>query len=419
MRSPDALHHVRSFVESKCPGAAAKVAECNTGWGLVATKPLRRGDTVLTVPKLECITADSVRAQRPQLEPFVPMCGDLTLIALHLVAKEWPQGYFPEVRDFPLQYESDDGCCSSRAFGVLRENALDDHVALREMGAIEEPFEDFVHALCLAMSRSFAVDGELVYAPGIDFVNHDDMLDPEEDSISWRKRPFGDPLLRLTAARDVAAGEEIMVSYGPLGAAEYLETYSFIPKRGPARRLASISELRFELDPSYPFYDDKVDVLERAGYVFYEDELPFLELGVGGEVDPELLRFLRLRHLGDQDAFLLEPVFQNELWDDFLTLPVSKPNEQAAFEAIKAECEAILYALKSPRTSPSDLHDAVRKIEVDALDVTREWCSSQLANLDTMEYYQQRRLKDLGLDTEWCADDARWTAGRAPGSVDW
>lgn len=418
VRSPAALEAVQAYVAGRCTGVA-KVADCgpDVGWGLVATKAVRAGNTVFEVPQSACVTGASVRDKSEQLEGFEGFCGDLALIALDILDRDVPEGYFPiDLEPFPtLLGDADPGCCSSRAFGALRENALDDYRLLRDLHVLDCDEIDFLRAVCLALSRSFPVGGELVYAPGIDFLNHDDLLDPETEALDWRRPPFGEPTLRLRASADVAANGEIRVSYGPLGVAEYLETYGFVPSRGPARRLAQVAELRFELtEESARFAEDKVDVLERAGY-----EEPALDVGVGGEVDPELVRFLRLRALEGPDAFLLEPVFEKQLWDDFLTLPISKANEHAALTAIQAEARAALDLLETPAPSPTAALDLVRNIESKALADTLAWIDTQLASLDTLEFYQERRLRDLGLDSEWSTDDAQWSAGRTPGSVDW
>lgn len=414
---------LQSFVE----GSSVRIAETRDGLGLVAKKNVRRGDVVLEVPQSSCITGDSARLKHEKLSSLEeePMCGDLTLIAYDLMSRDWPAGYFPRSLDdsMPL-FVSSPPTCSSRDFSVLRENAVDDFEALGL-----DDLDAFLRAVGLALSRSFAVDGELVFAPGIDFLNHDDMLDTEEECLSWRKTgPFsakkdGGRALRLSATTDFDEGEEIRVSYGPLGAAEYLETYGFVPQRGPARRLSAVSELCFEMVGD--FLEDKQRILSDNSFLQEGDQF---DVGVGGEVDPELLRFLRLRHLEGSDAFLLEPIFDKEIWD-FLSLPISKPNEQLVLESIRNECKAVLETLSTTTAAGDDddddastmssLFDEVRSVENEALRATLEWCEVEIASLDNKEYYQERRLKDLGLDTEWSADEAQFTAGRAPGSVDW
>ncbi|KAJ8598845.1 hypothetical protein CTAYLR_008548 [Chrysophaeum taylorii] len=404
-----------------------RVGECGErGWGLVAAKSIRRGDTVIEVPLAACLTSSSARegvlgeelgkAERSAGEKFVPMSGEAALLALQImdVAEAWREA-MPEDPGLPLVL-TEDAQCSSRSFAALRENAIDDYEWLRRhMWADPPSLDEWLRATSLALSRSFGVEDRLVLAPGVDFVNHDDMLDPEFEPFRLRKSFFGGEALAFLAPVDVATDEELRINYGPFGAAEFFETYGIVPSRGAALRAASACELRFELPASDRFFDDKTAVLERGGY----DE-PFLEVGVGGEVDPELMRFLRLRELTGTDAFLLEPVFEAQLWDDFLAAPISRPNEEACLEAIATECRAVADLLqKSTPPKAAPLLETVHQIELDALQRTLDWVTVDLATLDTKEYYQERRLRELGLDTEWSADDAQWSTSRAPGSVDW
>ena len=68
---------------------------------------------------------------------------------------------------------------------------------------------------------------------------------------------------------------------------------------------------------------------------------------VGGEPDPEALRFLRLSCLAGADAFLLEPIFSNEFWG-FLAEPVSRENEAALLDRVVAEATAARDGLLEP-----------------------------------------------------------------------
>ena len=46
--------------------------------------------------------------------------------------------------------------------------------------------------------------------------------------------------------------------------------------------------------------------------------------------------------------------------------------------------------------------------------------SSPPSRLSEQVYYQERRIKSLGLDAEWSDDGgAKWSSGAAQGSVDW
>ena len=85
--------------------------------------------------------------------------------------------------------------------------------------------------------------------------------------------------------------------------------------------------------------DDKQWVWESTAdstFTISEDE---------GEVPPELLAFLRLKHLGATDAFLLEPVFMSVAWKEHMQLPVSEGNERAALSDVKTRCDAALGAM--------------------------------------------------------------------------
>ena len=69
----------------------------------------------------------------------------------------------------------------------------------------------------------------------------------------------------------------------------------------------------------------------------------------GGRRDPtdRLLAFLRLKNLNGADAFLLEPVFIDTVWQEHLQLPVSEANEKAALQEVGERCEAALKTFGS------------------------------------------------------------------------
>ena len=142
-------------------------------------------------------------------------------------------------------------------------------------------------------------------------------------------------------------------------------------------------------------------------------ESGFFECCVGGEPDLEVLRFLRLSALAGGDAFLLEPIFANELWD-FLAAPISPDNERAALEAVRAEADALQRTLLDAGPAAGDARfEALRRTELDALDATLNWVAADLSMLAGKEYYQEKRLKSLGLDTEWSEDEGnQWTGAR-------
>eukprot|EP00879_Flechtneria_rotunda_P024930 GHRR01026457.1.p1 GENE.GHRR01026457.1~~GHRR01026457.1.p1 ORF type:complete len:146 (+),score=48.06 GHRR01026457.1:917-1354(+) len=115
-------------------------------------------------------------------------------------------------------------------------------------------------------------------------------------------------------------------------------------------------------------------------------------------------------HHAGQDCFLLESIFENEVWN-FVCQPVSAPNEAAVCAAmIEGAREALagyssnidedLVLLNSRKFAPGSREEMavqVRLGEKEALDSLLGFFEGRAASLDTLEYYQERRLKRLGL----------------------
>jgi hypothetical protein len=110
----------------------------------------------------------------------------------------------------------------------------------------------------------------------------------------------------LKAGKSLEVGEEVKISYGPKGPADYLLDHGFVPEMCQSTSNtggAVTAELSFEVDDSDRFRDDKLDILEFETYdlapmeptqVFDVTGGP----GSTGEPDPAMLQFLRLVKLG-------------------------------------------------------------------------------------------------------------------------
>jgi len=279
--------------------------------------------------------------------------------------------------------------------------------------------EGFAWAVAVASSRSNFVDGSLRIIPFMDLANHADL--GTEEVRGGTMGTFGTTKgaeIRTASTKTYAVGDEVFVNYGPKSAAEYLLEHGFIPKQA---RTTAVSELTFEVDPEDRFYDDKLDILEFETY----DSAPMEPLqsfdvvhepGGDGEPDPAIMQFLRLVKLGAKDAFLLESIFRKEVWE-FMGLPMSERNERGVVEEIEAACAKALEEMDAIEkgagiekssaaededdTSPEGLCAVVREAERKALKRTSEYMQREREALDLKEYYQERRLKDLGLDSEW------------------
>jgi [ribulose-bisphosphate carboxylase]-lysine N-methyltransferase len=233
-------------------------------------------------------------------------------------------------------------------------------------------------------------------------------------------------------------GDEVFVSYGPKSAAEYLLDYGFIPPL--AYKDGATAELTFEINDQDQFLEDKLDILE-----FHTDQngpmdpIQSFDIsatpGRDSSPDPKMIQFLRLKKLGGVpkplDAFLLESIFRKDVWG-FMSLPVSEMNERAVVGEIIATCAEALEkmgsveetdeSLFSDPLSPKSLCRTVRSLESKALTRMLEHMQREGEALDLKEYYQERRLRELGMDSEWDPDamdsDVGWGQKRVPGGGD-
>ena len=224
--------------------SAARVATEDGQLHLQLTKNIRRGDCVLEVPLDACVTIDRARAM-PWLqtaednagEAWDPWCGDASLLAACLLRDDLPREWIaslPQDLWLPLLDPNEPPSCSARDLGALRENAVDDMQWLVDNTG--ENWDDFMIALAWVISRSVEVpDVGLCLAPGMDLVDHDDLLDPFEEDLLCELGPRGpgnimlpgSKTVRFLAPEDRSKGEKLVASYGALPAAAYLERYGF------------------------------------------------------------------------------------------------------------------------------------------------------------------------------------------------
>jgi [ribulose-bisphosphate carboxylase]/[fructose-bisphosphate aldolase]-lysine N-methyltransferase len=290
--------------------------------------------------------------------------------------------------------------------------------------------EGYKWAMAIAKSRTVFVDGRLRLMPIMDMCNHDDQAREVDFGTMGT---FGTTKgAQLLASRSYKAGEEVFCSYGPKSAADYLLEHGFCP---PKCWKTAVSEITLELDQENDrFYDDKLDILEFETY----DQAPLDPVqsfdvvsspgsGRDGEPDPAMIQFARLQQLGGLDAFLLESLFRKEVWG-FMALPVSESNELAVVNAVSERLEASLEDLNQCPEGGPKVCTKLRESEKKALKRTLEYMLREKEALDLKEYYQERRLKDLGLDSDWSPEDdmgmndnpdLNYGQTRAPGGADY
>ena len=444
-------------------------------FGLVATQSISKGDVILAMPFDESFMWTPANAKKTLLKGDLPdsyegWTGDNGLLALALlnelaraagsggqeIPKRSPaiQDFFvswikalpaPGEMDHPLLWsEADQEVLQSsstnkiyRRLDDLEDDAawLMEHVFSKNksrypetvtLDGSERPcysLEGLTWALAVVQSRSFFVDGQTRLIPFIDMCNHDD--DAEEVSAGTMGTFGTTKGMRLLASNKYAPGDEVFCSYGPKSAADYLLEHGFCP---PQCWKTAVSELTFELDSKDRFYDDKLDILEFETY----DQAPMdptqsFDLvsapGRDGEPDPAMIQFLRLARLGGTDAFLLESIFRKEVWG-FMEFPVSEQNELAVVNTVTEACEKALEELGQAPEGGPEVCSLLRQAETKALTRSMDFLQREKEALDLKEYYQERRLKDLGLDSEWSPEDDMdpdlgFGQTRAPGGADY
>jgi len=445
--------------------------------GLIATKPIKKGETFLAMPYDDrfMLTADIARDtvfKGILPEKFEGWTGDAGLIALLILneiaraggkgialpsrpapidelMKAWVESLpsSKEMKPFhPLLWDEQDqevlqSSSTNKIYRILDDieedaawlnekffkdrNNFPEYVPWR--GEMIPCFtaEGFRWAVAQAQSRAIFVDGCLRLLPIMDMCNHDD---DGEEVVGGYMGTFGTTQgSRIISSQAYKVSDEVFCSYGPKSAADYLLEHGFCP---PQCFKTAVSELTFELDPDDRFYDDKLDILEYETY----DQAPMDPTqsfdvisapGRDGEPDPAMIQFVRLCKLGARDAFLLESIFRKETWG-FMSMPVSEGNELNVVDAISEACQEAIDDLEQCPDGGKEVCKKVRESEIKALSRTLGYLQREKEALDLKEYYQERRLKDLGLDSEWTPEDDMaapdnlgYGQTRAPGGADY
>ncbi|GMH70423.1 hypothetical protein TrST_g4898 [Triparma strigata] len=151
--------------------------------------------------------------------------------------------------------------------------------------------------------------------------------------------------------------------------------------------------LTFYLDDDDRFYDDKLDILSRRSL------LETFDLAVDVSNFSFDWSVMRLLAVGGEDAFLLESVFRENVWE-IMEEPVSLNNERAVLSMILAEAKVSLDRLSSSTISSSRLQQ-IASWEIENLNAIVEECEREMEGLEGKLYYQERRIRELNLDSAW------------------
>ncbi|XP_042498416.1 fructose-bisphosphate aldolase-lysine N-methyltransferase, chloroplastic [Macadamia integrifolia] len=394
------------------------------GLGLVAQRDISRNEVVLEIPKKFWINSDTVAASE-----IGKVCGGLKpwiSIALFLIREKTREDsplrsyldILPQTTDSTI-YWSEEELSELQGTQLLSTTLgvkeyvqseflkVEQEVILPHMDLFPTPItvDDFFWAFGTLRSRAFSqLRGQnLVLIPLADLINHSPSITTEE--YAWETKQAGlfsrDLLFSLRTPVFVKAGEQVLIQYD-LGKsnAELALDYGFIESR-PERNAYTLT---LEISESDPFFGDKLDIAESNGL----GETAYFDIILGCSLPQSMLPYLRLVALGGTDAFLLESIFRNSVWGH-LELPVSRANEELICKVVRDACKSALSGYHTTIEEDENLRNEVNLVprreiavgiragekkvlqQIDGIFRERE------LELDVLEYYQERRLKDLGL----------------------
>ncbi|GAU39031.1 hypothetical protein TSUD_59870 [Trifolium subterraneum] len=386
-------------ITAKTPVKASVVPE---GLGLVALKDISRNDVVLQVPKRLWINPDAVEASEigkvcSELKPWLS-------VILFLIRERsrsdsiWKHYFGTQLLNTTL---------SVKEYVKNECLKLEKEIILPNKRLFPSPvtLDDFFWAFGILRSRAFSRlrNENLVIIPFADLINHSDRVTTTDHAyevtgaaglFSW------DYLFSIRSPLSVKAGEQVYIQYDlNKSNAEMALDYGFIEPNVDRHAYT----LTLDISESDPFFDDKLDVAESNGFA----QTAYFDIFYNRPIPPGLLPYLRLVALGGTDAFLLESLFRDSIWGH-LELPVSRDNEELLCKAVRDACKSALAGYHTTIEQDRKLKEenldyrlaiavGVREGEKMVLQQIDEIFEQKESELDQLEYYQERRLKDLGL----------------------
>lgn len=395
------------------------------GVGLIATRDIGRNEVVLEIPKRLWINQDVVAASEigrvcNELKPWIA-------VALFLIRENSKEDspwrvyldILPEFTDSTV-FWSEEELAEIQGTQLLSTTVGTKDYLKNEFLKVEEEIllpnkrlfpspitlDEFLWAFGILRSRAFSrLRGQsLVLIPLADLINHSPNITTEDYAYEIKGAGLfsRDLLFSLRSPVSVKAGEQVLIQYDlDKSNGELALDYGFIEPKSSRRNAYTLT---LEIPDSDQFFGDKLDIAETnsLGETAYFDIVPDRPL------PPALLPFLRLLALGGSDAFLLESIFRNTIWDH-LELPVSRANEETICQVVRDACKSALSGYHttieedekqmaegnlSPRLA---IAVGIRAGEKKVLQYIDGIFEKRQSELDEIEYYQERRLKQLGL----------------------
>ncbi|ESW30630.1 hypothetical protein PHAVU_002G169400 [Phaseolus vulgaris] len=394
------------------------------GLGLVALKDISRNEVVLQVPKRLWINPDAVAASEigkvcSGLKPWLAVVlflirerskdDSLWKHYFSILPKEtgstiyWSEEELSELQGTQLLSTT----LSVKEYVKSEFRRVEKEIILPNKKLFPSPItiDEFFWAFGILRSRAFSRlrNENLVVIPFADLINHSARVTTDDHAyeikgaaglFSW------DYLFSLRSPLALKAGDQVYIQYDlNKSNAELALDYGFIEPNADRNAYT----LTLQISESDPFFGDKLDIAESNGF----GETAYFDIFYNRPLPPGLLPYLRLVALGGTDAFLLESIFRNSIWGH-LELPVSRDNEELICRVIRETCKTALAAYHTTIEEDQKLKAAkldsrlaiavgIREGEKQLLQQIDDIFKEKELELAELEYYQERRLKDLGL----------------------
>uniref|UniRef100_A0A1J3GBN1 [fructose-bisphosphate aldolase]-lysine N-methyltransferase n=1 Tax=Noccaea caerulescens TaxID=107243 RepID=A0A1J3GBN1_NOCCA len=404
--------------------SVAEPAVVPEGLGLVARRDIGRNEVVLEIPKRLWINPETVTASK-----IGPLCGGLKpwiSVALFLIKEKYEEDsswrvyldILPESTDSTIFWSEEELAelkgtqLLSNTLGVkvYVENEfskLEQEILLpnKDLFSSRITVDDFIWAFGILKSRAFSrLRGQnLVLIPLADLINHNPAITKEDYAYEIKGAGLfsRDVLFSLKSPVYVKAGEQVYIQYDlNKSNAELALDYGFV-ESNPNRNTYTLT---IGIPESDPFFEDKLDIAESNGM----GETGYFDIVEGQTLPAGMLQYIRLVALSGSDAFLLESIFRNTIWGH-LELPVSRSNEELICRVVRDACKSALSGFSTT------IEEDEKFLEEGTIDLRMEMAlkirigekkvlqqidqifKDRELELDVLEYYQERRLKDLGL----------------------
>ena len=302
-----------------CP--KMKVVEVDGVRGVVTREPIKAGELVLHIPKAALLTMTVIRASGSNVVAAMAASGvsfaQVTYLTAFLIEmKRCGGAWAPYISQLP-EHAPEPGQCRGRMAALLKGTDIDPRTSRTLHHASERMFEqhlllapifsslmspqfgplslrEFAWMWNAVATRGFFVEisgkKTSVIAPLADMLNHADV---DTYNVAWAHNAADG--FRFIALRDIAAGAELMDSYGHCSNAELFQRYDFCLTDNCHDRVAISLPA---IGPGHPFF------AHAEGLGVQQDGMRVFRVSVKAETEAvkQMLTYLRLACLDDIDA---------------------------------------------------------------------------------------------------------------------